>query len=513
MKQSYCIALAGILAFSSPSFLRAEKKPLNVLFLCMDDLKPELGCYGMKEMKTPNIDHLAERGVLFEHHYVQEAVCAPSRMSTFSGMRPDRTRVWDLKTNLLDVRPDAQTMQEFFKKHGYTTAGCGKVMHGAKNEHPPSWTIPFCHDDQLPYSADYAPPADDQYQAPAIHKAFEKLETLDIKGYAPRKKWLAKQGARPATECLDVPDDAYADGAMAKWATQQLQSFKKSGKPFFLTVGFHKPHLPFVAPKKYWDLYDPKKIDLASFQKHAKNSPAYAYHNWGELRAYSDMPKKGDLTPEQQLHLIHAYQACVSYVDAQVGQVLQALQETGLASNTVVVLWGDHGWHLGDHGLWCKHSNFEQATHSPLIISAPGYASGRASGMVESIDMFPTLCELAGLPSPSFLEGKSLKPILKDPSKTVKPFSLSQFPRWDKYMGYALRTPRYRLVVWMKKEIVNRDHFDPDLIESIELYDYQTDPLETINQAQNPEYKTIKEDLLNLFKTVHFGKKSPNKNH
>jgi len=505
MKRSYCVALAGILAFSTISKVQAEKPPLNVLFLCMDDLKPELSCYGLDQMKTPQIDKLAQQGVLFEHHYVQEAVCAPSRMSTFTGMRPDRTRVWDLKTNLLTVRPDAQTMQEFFKKHGYITAGCGKVMHGAKNEHPPSWSIPFCHDDQLPYPANFSPPADDQYQAPAIHKAFEKLETLDIKGYAPRKKWLAKQGARPATECLDLPDDAYADGAMAKWASERLRDFKKSGKPFFLTVGFHKPHLPFVAPKKYWDLYDAEKIDLAPFQ-HAKGSPEYAYHNWGELRAYSGMPKKGDLSPEQQRHLIHAYQACVSYVDAQVGEVLRTLHETGLASNTVVVLWGDHGWHLGDHGLWCKHSNFEQATRLPLIISAPGYATGRATGMVESIDIFPTLCTLAQLPLPPHLEGKNLQPMLKDPSQTVKPFSLSQFPRWGKYMGYALRTPRYRLVVWMKKEIVNQNAFDSNLIQSIELYDYQTDPRETVNQAQNPEYKSIKEDLLNLFKTIHFGK-------
>jgi len=258
----------------------------NILFLCMDDLKPEMGCYGEKQIKTPNIDRLAAGGMLFEHHYVQQAVCACSRVSMFTGLRPDTTRIWDLKHDARIENPAVFTMQEYFKRHGYVTAGAGKVFHGFKNEDPQSWSIPFRHDADLPCNPDFPAPADDQYQAKAIHEAFAKLNKLDIKGYKPRKDWLSKRGVRPATECLDVPDDAYADGGIANYGIERLKAFSKSGKPFFLTLGFHKPHLPFVAPKKYWDLYPADSIQLAAFRKHAKDSPDYAYHIWGELRGY-----------------------------------------------------------------------------------------------------------------------------------------------------------------------------------------------------------------------------------
>ncbi len=470
----------------------------NVLFLCMDDLKPELGCYGESVIKTPSIDRLATDGMLFEHHYVQQAICACSRVSMFTGLRPDTTRIWDLKHDARTENPAVFTMQEYFKQHGYTTAGAGKVFHGFKNEDPQSWTIPFCHDADLPYNPKFPPPADDQYQAKAIREAFAELETTGIEGYRNRKQWLEERGARPAVECnLDLPDDAYADGGIANYGIQRLEEFSKSGKPFFLTLGFHKPHLPFVAPKKYWDLYPDDSIELAAFRKHAKDSPEYAYHTWGELRNYSGMPKQGDLSDDQQRELIHGYYACVSYVDAQVGRVLAELHKTGLDKNTIVVLWGDHGWHLGDHGLWCKHSNFEQATHSPLIISAPGFPTdGKTKAMVESLDIFPTLCELAKLPIPGTLQGESLVPILENPKAKGRAFAMSQYPRQgDRLMGYALRTERYRFVAWMKGEIRNTGKFDPANIVSLELYDYQTDPLETVNQAKNPEYKDVVKEL------------------
>jgi arylsulfatase A-like enzyme len=473
----------------------------NILFLCMDDLKPELGCYGSEHVKTPNIDRLAESGMLFTHHYVQQAICAASRVSMFSGLRPDTTKIWDLNHTAREENPAVFTMQEYFKQHGYASIGAGKVMHGFKNDDPQSWTVPFRQDADLPYAKGYGVPADEQYQAANIHDAFQRLEKTGIKGYKPRKDWLSEQGARPATECLDVPDDAYADGGIASYGVHLLEDFAKSREPFFLTLGFHKPHLPFVAPKKYWDLYNNDEIELAAFREHAKDSPDYAYHTWGELRNYCDMPAEGDLTDDQQRRLIHAYYACVSYIDAQVGKVLATLKETGLDKNTIVVLWGDHGWHLGDHGLWCKHSNFEQATHSPLIISA-GQGAGswgngkRSSSSVESVDIFPTLCELAGLPIPESLQGDSLVPILKNPAAKGKDFSMSQYPRQgDRLMGYALRTGRYRMVTWMKGDIKTTGKFDRSQIVSTELYDYQTDPLEKISQASNPEYKSVVKDL------------------
>jgi arylsulfatase A-like enzyme len=486
----------ALAALAVANLAGAAQKP-NVLFLCMDDLKPELGCYGEKQIQTPNIDKLAEAGMLFEHHYVQQAICACSRVSMFTGLRPDTTRIWDLKHNARTENPAVFTLQEYFKKNGYTTAGAGKVFHGFRNEDPQSWTIPFRHDADLPYNPKFPPPADNQYQAPAIHDTFAELEKLGLKGYKKRKTWLAQRDARPATEGLDLPDDAYADGAIANYGIERLKEFSKSGKPFFLTLGFHKPHLPFVAPKKYWDLYPTDSIELAAFRKPAKDSPAFAYHTWGELRGYSDIPKTGDLADEQQQKLIRAYYACVSYVDAQIGRVLDELKKTGLDQNTIVILWGDHGWHLGDHGLWCKHSNFEQATHSPLIISAPGLpTAGKTDAMVESLNIFPTLCELAKLPIPGELQGASLVPILKDPKAEIKTFSMSQYPRQgDRLMGYSMRTKRYRLTAWMKGNIRNDGKFDPANIVATELYDYQADPLETVNQANNPEYKTILQEL------------------
>jgi len=484
----------------------------NVLFLCVDDLKPELGCYGDKRARTPEIDRLAASGVLFERQYVQQAICAPSRMSTFTGMRPDRTKVWDLKTYLLDVRPDAKTMQQVFRERGYETAGCGKVMHGARDEHPPSWSVPFGFDESLPYDPAWPLPADGEYQDPRIRAVFAEMKKQGVKGWAARKKWMSEHGARPAYECLDVPDDAYSGGAMATWAIARLNRFAKESKPFFLTIGFHRPHLPFVAPKKYWDLFDESKIDLARFRKHAKNSPEYAYHTWGELRNYSGIPKQGDLPEDRQRKLIHAYLASVAYTDAQIGRVLKALRENGLERNTVVVLWGDHGWHLGDHGLWCKHSNFEQATRSPLIIRVPGLSrGGRVSSPVEAIDVYPTLCELCGVPKPEVLEGRSLVPALRDSSVRVKEFAVSQYPRTHvKLMGYAVRTDRYRLVLWMDESVARTGKPDLSRVQAAELYDYEKDPDETVSLAGNPEYAEVRKRLEGMLLSVFKFKEPPN---
>jgi arylsulfatase A-like enzyme len=307
----------------------------------------------------------------------------------------------------------------------------------------------------------------------------------------------------PSTECLDVPDDAYSDGAIAAAGTKLLEKLSKKQKPFFLALGFHRPHLPFVAPKKYWDMYDEKEININPFQLHAENSPGYAYHNWGELRNYSDIPPKGKLDPAKQKQLIHGYRASVSYVDAQVGKVISKLEELGLDENTIIVLWGDHGWHLGDHGLWCKHTNFEQATKAPLIIVAPGMSEGKhASTMAEFVDIFPTLADYAGFKVPDYLEGESLVPVLKDPDVQVKDYALSQFFRRADIMGYTMRTERYRITLWMKGDYKHKDLFRDPVIDAVELYDYRTDPQERVSLAGDPEYaevlKELKEKLLSL---------------
>ncbi|MGE9296471.1 MAG: sulfatase [Puniceicoccales bacterium] len=495
------------LSFLSTLTLKAADQP-NVLLLSVDDLKPLIGAYGFDEIPTPNMDRLAARGTTMLNNHCQQAVCAPSRMSMFTGLRPDSTKVWDLRTQIQDSNPDAVTMQQWFKEAGYTTAGSGKVMHGARNEHPESWSIPFTHKKKLPFNEAYPVPAHDNayYQNEKSHAVQKEMDAKGITHWKERFEYLRKHDAQPAMECLDLPDDAYVDGALAVWASDLLEQFAKSKEPFFLTVGFAKPHLPFVAPKKYWDMFDPDEIDLAEFREQAKDSPDFAYHKFGELRSYTGIPDEWNqsLDDELQRDLIHGYYACVAYVDAQIGKVLDTLDSTGLADNTIVVLWGDHGYHLGDHGMWNKHSNFEQATFAPLIISAPGYKGGqKAEGMTEMVDIFPTLVELAHLDSPYALEGESLVPVMADPSATVKDYSISQYPRGQGRMGYTLRSPRYRLVMWMSNDWRTTDPYREDLLSAVELYDYQKDPNETVNLANDPAYQDelakLKAQMLEYF--------------
>jgi arylsulfatase A-like enzyme len=486
------------------SAINAAPPSPNILFITVDDLKPDIGCYGDKLAITPNINKLASRGTVFLNNQCQQAVCAPSRVSMFTGLRPDTTKVWDLKTNMRDVCPDALTIPEYFSKKGYQTTGLGKLMHGAKDGDCQSWTIPCIKDADLKYKTPYGYPANGHYLSELSRKSYDKIKKQKL-NWREKKDYMRSQGAAPAFECLDVPDAAYTDGAIADKGIKMLEKFAKSAKPFFLALGFHKPHLPFVAPKKYWDLYNPKDFTIAKFQKHAKGSPNFAYHTWGELRKYCGIPSKGPLPENRQKNLIHAYYACISYIDAQIGKVIEKLDKLGLAENTIIIIWGDHGWHLGDHGLWCKHSNFEQATHAPLIIVAPGYKGGqKTESPTEFIDVFPTLCQLTGNKAPEHLQGTSLIPILKSPKEMIKKFAVSQFPRGNK-MGYSLRTRRYRYTIWLpwnKKQGITS--YTP-IAE--ELYDYEKDPMETINKAGNIEYKTevrkLSEMMQNFLHKTH----------
>lgn len=500
------ISVTGLLAVCLVTFSAngySAMRP-NILLFSMDDLKPELSCYGSKMVKTPNMDELANSGMLFSHHYVQQAICGPSRASMLCGLRPDTTKVWDLQHTCREECPTAFSMQEYFKNAGYETAGGGKIVHGFKDYDPLSWSIPYVHSETLPYADGKVPALYARYQGKAVHAAYEKLKESGLKSYGENQRFMCNLNAKPSTECLEQPDDAYHDGALTVWGMDMLEQFSSAEKPFFLTLGYRKPHLPFVAPKKYWDLFDRDKIDLAEFREMPEGAPDFAYHSGSELGGYTDIEideLKDEL--EKQRELIHGYYACVAYVDAQIGKMMAKLKETGLDKNTIVVLWGDHGWHLGDHNIWCKHSTYEQATRSPLLIFAPDFpAGGKTESMVESVDIFPTLCELAGLPVPRQLEGKSLVPILKDPSEKVKEFSMSQYPDHGgkKLMGYSLRTERYRLVLWMPNEVSRTGEFDRSLVVATELYDYQLDPLETVNQVGNPKYIQVLQDLEANFK-------------
>lgn len=444
-----------------PSLFAAAKP--NVLLICVDDLKPLLGCYGDTLVKSPNIDRLAERGVLFEKAYCNQAVCSPSRNALLTGLRPQSLGIYDLATNFRKAVPDAVTLPQHFMNHGYRAEGLGKIFHvghGNGND-VASWSVPHFTPKTISYALkENNPPESTREQALFENKT---------------EAWKLPRGA--AAESADVPDNQYGDGMIAEEAIKRLAAAKlKPEEPFFIAVGFLKPHLPFVAPKKYWDLYDPALFKLPALQTAPAGAPEFAPTTWGELRQYRDIPEQGPLTQEQAIHLIHGYHAATSYMDAQLGKVLDALDASGLAGNTIIVLWGDHGWHLGDHGMWCKHTNYEQAARIPVIVAAPGVKPARTQALIESCDIYPTLVELAQLPTPPQGDGRSFAEVLTNPTAFVRDHAIHVYPRGGGLMGRAIRTQRHRLVEWKQPGAA------PDTA-ILELYDYETDPGETKNLA------------------------------
>lgn len=467
--------LGGAAVAASHPWGFAEEKPKkNVLFIAVDDLRPELGCYGHPMIKSPNIDKLAAEGTLFTRTYCQQAICAPSRASLLSGCRPDTTKIYDLNNPLRTAMPDVLSLPQHFKKNGYTSIRLGKIYHHAYDDKP-GWT-------EMPK------PVGQMYCTK------ENLDLVRRKRAEAREKGLKGVKARrysraTATECGDVPDNAYPDGAAADAAIEMIRKHKE--KPFFLAVGFKKPHLPFNAPKKYWDMYKREDIKLPD-RSQPKGALRFAFTNWGELRNYSDIQKQGDLNDKMTRKLIHGYYACVSYIDAQIGRVLDELKKQGLDKNTVVVLWGDHGWKLGEYGDWCKHTNFELDTHVPMIFRAPGFKGGqKCDALTEFVDIYPTLADLCGLGVPKHCEGLSVAPLLKDPKSPWKKAAFSQYPR-GRVHGYSLRTERYRYTEWREnktKKVVER-----------ELYDHQEGPFARKNLAKDPKHAELVSNLAKMMK-------------
>ena len=493
--------------------VKEPKKP-NVLFIIVDDLKPILGCYGDPFVKTPNIDRFAKEGVVFTNTYCQQAVCGPSRASFLTGMRPDYTGVWDLETEMRNINPEILSMPQFFKQNGYITAGIGKVFDSRsvdENIDKPSWSIPF-----YKKSNDYYPK--EMGKAKGRYRGVKVLEEIEIYEKIGGAKGLTgkelsnfiKINAKPSVESLDIPDNAYIDGATVLHSKDILKVLKENAKPFFFAVGITKPHLPFAVPKKYWDLYNRDEIQLAEFRENANNSPLVAYHGAGELYKYADIPPiasfsdvKGgmELPFDKQKELIHGYYASVSYADALIGKLISTLVSLNLKDNTIVTIIGDHGWHLGDHNLWCKHSNFEQATRIPMIFKIPGIKASKTSALAEAVDIFPTLCDATGIKIPEQLQGASLMPILMETKNKVKDYAVSQYRRGKnmRTFGYSIRTERYRLTLWMKDFYRLYKPFDEGYIVSGELYDYDNDLLETENYYNSKEYVSVKKELLDYF--------------
>lgn len=457
-----------LLVMVAGSPLRAAPRP-NVLFIAVDDLRCELGCYGSKVVQSPNIDRLAASGVAFSRAYCQQAVCNPSRASVLTGLRPDSTKVWDLVTPLRSTVPDVVTLPQYFKQQGYFTVGLGKIYHNTFPD-PESWSVP-----------ETKPKNTAVWSADAQRRLAQRKQEMRREG-KPQRQIERLRG--PATEAEDVPDTRRFDGALAELAVGQLRELKSREEPWFLAVGFIMPHLPFTAPKKYWDLYDPAKLVLAPNPFPPQGAPPHAMGGMYELRDYMDFTHAKDppavLTEAEQRRLKHGYYAAASFTDAQIGRVLDELEDLGIDDETIVVLWSDHGWKLGEHAGWCKQTNYELDTRSPLIVRRPG-AKGNGSpsnALVEFVDIYPTLCDLAGLPIAPTLEGRSFKALLEQPEATFKDAAFSQFPRklpGRELMGYAVRTEQYRYVEWLDRATGELD--------AVELYDEQADADENANLA------------------------------
>ena len=457
-RMTFLLSAALLAAVCGGVSAPADARRPNVLFIAADDLRNDLGCYGNTLVKTPNLDRLARRGLVFNRAYCQQALCNPSRASLLTGRRVDALRLWDLRTHFRDVFPDLVTLPQHFKNNGYFTQNIGKIYHNWVHEihgDPESWSVPA-----------------------VMHFARHDSDTPVTDGPLP-----ANLAEDPKCECRDVPDEAYFDGRVAKLAVEALRERKAAAPPFFLAVGFWKPHAPFNAPKRYWDLYRREDVPLPRNPDWPKDAPRVAWHNGRELRG--DEQRK--LTPEAVREIRHGYLANVSYLDAQIGKVLDELDRLGLSDNTLIVFWSDHGYHLGEKTLWAKTSNFDLDARVPLIIAPPNHTSaGKTSeSLAELLDLYPTLVELCGLPKVAGLEGVSLAPVLNSPRRSVRTAALTQHPRPAYYqgapetMGYSVRNERFRYTEW-------RDWKTGETIAR-ELYDHRADPEETRNVAGDPK--------------------------
>ncbi len=462
--------LAGFIGLSAT----AKEQP-NVLLIISDDLRNQLGCYGDPIVHSPNIDAFAETAMRFDHAYVQQAVCSPSRNSFLSGLRPGTTGLRGFGTLLRDVVPDVVTMPQHFKNNGYVAAGMGKVFHvyaetGLMSEDDPaSWSIPLYEPKNPVWGPEQM--ADRQKRIDADRKAGIV--------YKHSHDWPRGE----AFDDPDIPDDQLRDGETARKAVEFLQQHAASDQPFFLAVGFFLPHLPFVAPKKYFDLYKDITVPIPEDTDLPIGAPRYAA-NLGWARMFHNFPDEEHRDDAFKQAYLKAYLASISYMDACAGLVLGALEENGLADNTVVALIGDHGYLMGEHGSWGhKHCNYEMAVRAPFLVRAPGMHPGATNGLVEFVDLYATLADLADLPEPVRHEGTSFAPLLENPSREWKKAAFSAMPRAKgKHLGRTVRTARYRYVEWT----------DPKgKVEARELYDYKVDPHESRNLANDPEYKPV----------------------
>ncbi|MEO2042311.1 MAG: sulfatase [Pirellulales bacterium] len=496
----------------------------NILFIAIDDLRPELGCYGNKGIHSPNLDRLATQGRCFLRAYCQEAICSPSRASLLTGSRPDTIGVIENRAYFRDLNPHIVTLPQHFIAHGYSAVYSGKIFHGGMTDEQHSWN-------HKPNRKGLTRPTTVGGNAlPENQRIYAENKDRMVALYGESSSRGLIHG--PAFEAAQVEDDGYVDGYNTSVAIQTLDELVQQDKPWFLALGFVRPHLPFHAPKKYFDLYDPEEIQLTTSPEPPQNGASMGLHASFELRTRHGIPKSGPINESLSRELLHAYYACVSYVDAQIGRLITAIEKNQVRDNTIIVVWGDHGWHLGEYGIWGKATNYEIATRVPLIICTPSMPQkgSPSDSLVELIDIYPTLCDLANIPQPDHLAGESLIPVLHNPNAIIKGVAMSQFPtpalrewaanplspemretffgplisqveqkirkqqgsQWNRelfekhLMGYTIRDPRYRYIEWRDTRNSNAGPIYQ------ELYDHLNDPHETVNVAHSQQKEVVR---------------------
>lgn len=498
----FLFTLIGCVQETKEQTNEKTKKP-NILFISIDDLGPNLGAYDNKYIVSPNIDAFAQQGMTFRNTYCQAAVCAPSRASLMTGLRPDSTRVWHLGDKFRKIHPDVLTMPKHFNNNGYRTVCIGKIFHNYMPDSV-SWDEPDLRPEQYKKPGWMKRDGETFY----VNKETQRKQKIERdRRIIKRPKYYAdgwNQG--PAWEMEDVVDSAYFDGAQTELAKRTLTRLAKNDQPFYMALGYFRPHLPFAVPKKYWDYYDRDSLPLAKNPFVPKLSPVMTMNSMYELRGYDGFkklkhPTVNVMNEDTAKILKHGYYASVSYVDELFGQVVQHLKDLDIYDNTIIILWGDHGWKLGEHNGWCKQSNYNIDIHVPMIIRSPNQANpGKQSfEITELIDMYPSLCELAGIESPNYLQGSSFVPLLENPNRPWKKAAFSQFHRRPKvtpdgkrYMGYSIKTKDFHYVEWYywNHKTGERGEFVVN-----ELYDNKIDPDENLNVAGDSNYSEIIKNL------------------
>ena len=468
MNKRFVVLSIAMIIFASSPVLAADAKKLNVLFIAVDDMNCDLGCYGDKQVKSPNIDRLAAQGVRFDRAYCQFPLCSPSRSSLMTGLRPDTTRVFDLSYHFRQGLPDVVTLPQMFMKSGYYVARVGKMYHYGN----PGDIGTNSLDDKASWMERFNPAGRD-------HTSLE----VDVINYTPTRKNLGSAMAFLADQ--KGTDQEHTDGKVAD-ETIKLMEKHKDG-PFFIGCGFYKPHCPWITPSKYFDLYSMDSISIPQVSEETRTGvPPEAFHST------QPWPNFG-VTTDQARESKRAYFAAISFVDAQIGRVLDAVDRLGLRENTIIVFWSDHGYHLGEHGLFFKQSCFEEAARVPVIIATPGTknAGKTSTQLVELLDLYPTLAELTGATPPKDLQGTSLRPLLDDPQASWDHPAFTQVERPGNVPGHSVRTPQWRYTEWDMGE------------KGAELYDEASDPHELHNLANDPAHADTVKEMKSLLKTIH----------